>query len=75
MLHDAYLFQSFLPSISAGLLLSALVPEGGGGWKDQKKLISGGRGVGKCCETQDNTAMKHSMFINQASMVVRILLV
>ena len=30
-----------------------------------------GGGVEKCCEIQDNTAVTHSMFIDQASMVVR----
>ena len=47
-----------------------------GGWKYYKKLISGGRhkrrGVEiKCVEIEDNGDMKHSVFINQASMVVR----
>ena len=45
-----------------------------GVWKQQRKLISWGgselaQGVEKC-EIKDNTAMKHSLFINQASMVV-----
>ena len=48
-----------------------------GGWKHQRKLVRGYRNkrvggeVDKCYGSQDIIAMKQSMFINLASMVVR----
>ena len=47
------------------------------GWKRQRKLTSGkgrtnrGEGQKNVLKINDNTAMKHSMFINQAYMLVR----